>query len=135
MTFSGQGFHVLQHFLNMAGDLDSSPFPPQYSLRINYERAAVDATDLLAVHVFHLHDVEQLASRFVSIAQQFERETHLHLEIFMRFDAVSRDTYNIAVEFGEFRVSITELLALGSATGRVVLGIKINYQIFSVGCG
>ena len=33
-----------------------------------------------------------------------EREIHLHLEILVRLDAVSRDTHDIAVELGEIRV-------------------------------
>ena len=66
-----------------------------------------------------------------AVAQKLEREIHLHLEILVRFDAVARDAHNIAVEFGEFGISITELLALGCTARRVVFGIKINYQIFS----
>src|SRR5688500_1333354 len=127
MVYLGQGFHELQYFLNVIRYLHTPPFLSQYTLCVNHEGTALDSTDLLAVHVFHLHDVEQLASRFVSVAQELERETHLHLEIFVRFDAVSGDPHDIAVELGERRVSVTEILPLGSATGRVVLGIKINY--------
>ncbi len=66
---SGQGFHILQYFLDMTRYLDSTPFPPQYPLRVEHESAALYASNLLAVHIFHLHDAEQFADGFVSVAQ------------------------------------------------------------------
>lgn len=113
----------------MTGDLDSPPFPPQRPLLIQYKRAALYAANLLAIHVFQLDDVEQLADSFVGVAQKLEREIHLHFEILMRFDTVARDAHDVAVELGEFGISIAELLALGGAAWRVVFGVEINYQV------
>ena len=119
----------------MAWNLDSTPFPLQYSMAIEHESTAFYATHLLAVHVFHLDDAEQLADGFIGIAQQFKRKIHLDLEVLMRLDAVARNADNVAAKLDEIGISIAELLTFGGTAGRVVLGIKINYQTLARDCG
>ena len=51
---------------------------------------ALDAADLLAVHVLHLDHVELLAQLFVGIGDQLERKSHLRLEALVRLERVAR---------------------------------------------
>ena len=134
MILAGQSFHKLQDFLDMSGHFDTSPFAPEYPLRIDHECAPVDAADLLAVHVFHLHHTEQIANRLVRVAQQLERKIHFCLEFLVGLDVVTRNTHYVTIGVGKFGVSIPEFLAFGGASRGVVLGVKIDDQVFSMSC-
>jgi hypothetical protein len=118
----------------MSGHFDTSPFAPEYPFRIDYECTPVDAANLLAVHVFHLHHTEQVTNRLVRIAQQLERKAHLCLEFLVGLDVVTRNTHYVALGVGKFGVSIPEFLALGGAARGIVLRVKIDDQVFSMNC-
>src|SRR5690349_16372230 len=135
MILVGQGFHKLQDFLDMPRHFDTSPFAPEYPFGVDHECAPIDATDLLAVHVFHLHHPEQVANRLVRVAQQFERKIHFCLEFLMRLDVVTRNTHYVAIGIGKFGVSIPEFLAFGGASRRIILWIEIDDQVLFTGYG
>src|SRR5262245_33942195 len=67
---TSEGFSKAQYLLYVAGNLDAAPFARQLAFAIDHEGAALDAADLFAVHVFHLHDAELRADRLVRVRQQ-----------------------------------------------------------------
>src|SRR5690242_18893034 len=85
-----QVLHGLQNFLRVAGRLDTAPFAHELAFRVDQKRAALDAANFLAVHVFHFDDVELDAELLVRIGDQFEGESHFFLEALVRLQAVSR---------------------------------------------
>jgi len=112
----------------MTGDLDAAPLATQHALRIQHESAALDAANLLAVHVFHLDHAEQAADFLVFVGQQIERKAHLGLEVIVRLQAVARNADDFAAGLGELRMEVAEILALGGASGGVVLGVEVDDQ-------
>src|SRR5436853_93717 len=85
------------------------------------KRAAFDAADLLAVHVFHFDDIEGLARFLVRVREQVEREAHLRPEVLVGLQAVARDAVDVGAGLPELGVKVAKLLAFGRAAGRVVL--------------
>jgi len=56
-----QRLDSLQHFIHMAGHLQSAPFLFQQAVSANQESASLDAFDLLAVHDFVFHHAKHVA--------------------------------------------------------------------------
>src|SRR5688572_3469084 len=80
-----QCLYEFEHLLHVSGYFDAPPLSSHDAVRIDHERAAFDAPDFFAVHVFHLDDVEELACRFLRVRQEVEREAHLGAEALVRF--------------------------------------------------
>ena len=72
----------------MAVYLHTSPLTYQHSILVQHKGAALDAANLFAIHVFHLDDIKQSASAFITIGKQFEGKTELGLEVFMRLQGM-----------------------------------------------
>src|SRR5579863_7707067 len=59
-----------KYFLRVTGDLHLAPLLAQHTLAVQQKGAALDTQILLTVQTLLFDDVEQLAQRFVRIAQQ-----------------------------------------------------------------
>ena len=119
----------------MTGHFDAAPLVNQCAIRANDEGASLDAAHLLAVHIFQLEGAEQIACRFTGIREQREGQGELGFEIFMRFDAVARNTHDFAIFLLEFFMQIAKLLSFGRAARRIVLGVKVNDQMLAARAG
>ena len=53
-----KGFDEIENFPGVVGHLDAAPLATQNTLAVDDEGAALDATHLFAIHVFHFHDRE-----------------------------------------------------------------------------
>ena len=106
--------------------LYTSPFTYQHPILVQHKSAALDAANLFAIHVFHPDDVKQAASALITIGEQLEGKTELGLEVFMRLQAIPRNTHDFRIQRLEIRISIAKLLALGGAAWCRILGIKID---------
>ena len=82
----------------MTGNLDAAPFAPDDALAVQNEGAAFDAAHLPAIHVFHLDDAELIAQFFLAVGKQVEGKAVFRLEVFMRFEAVARNTVDAATQ-------------------------------------
>ena len=57
----------------------AAPFAPHDSTPVYHERTALDASNLFAIHVFHLDHVESVQA-LSSRREQLEREAHFGFE-------------------------------------------------------
>ena len=67
----------------MTGNLDAAPLAPDDTLAVEHEGAALYASHLPAVHVFHLDHAELSARDLFGIGEQIEREIMLRPEAFV----------------------------------------------------
>jgi hypothetical protein len=70
----------------------------------------------------------EVADRFISVGDQFEGESHLGLEVFVRFQAVTGDAEDQAVGLREAGHRIPKVGAFGGASRRVVFGIEVEHH-------
>ena len=108
----------------MSCDLHASPFFHYSALSVNHKRAALDAAHRLAIHLFHLHDIELQADGFVRIGNQFERQVQLGLEAFVRTQRIAADAVDFHIGGGKFGIRVTKRDIFGGAAWRVVFRIK-----------
>ena len=79
----------LQHFVNVAGYFNASPFLAKNPVFVDQEGAAVNAHVFLAVELFQLDDIELLAEGFVLVGNQVEGKCLLFAEVVVGFQAVT----------------------------------------------
>lgn len=113
----------------------STPFFHQFAISVNQKSTAFDASYLLAIHVFHFHDVEHQAKRFIRIGNQFKRQVELGFEAFMRAQAVAADAEDCGVVAGKLRGQVTKMDAFRGTAGRVVFWIEVNDEILAAVIG
>src|SRR5690606_17580473 len=85
----------------------------------------------LAIKLLELDDIEQLTEGFVRIADQLKRKALLGLEVGVAFEAVAGYAEDQCVGLGERIVQVAEVLALGGAAWRAVLGIEVKDDVFA----
>jgi len=107
----------------------------QNAVAVDDEGAAFDAAHLLAIHVFHFHDREQIADGFVGVGAKFEGQRLLGLEVLVRLQAVARNSQYYRVDRDELRMEVAELLRLGGTAWRAVLGVEIDDNDLAGLCG
>ena len=132
--FSGEGskgFNEVKDFLCVSRSLDAAPFTAQYALTVNDKGAALNAAHQFAIQFFLFDDSKLCTQGFIGIGNQLERQVLFGLEVFMRFDAVTRNPGDDATGLEKFFMQVTELLRFGGASGRAVLGVKIKDQGFA----
>src|SRR6266511_455624 len=120
------GFNKIEHLLGVTGNLDSAPFAPENAVAVEHEGAALDPAHLLSVHVFHLHDSELAADFLGLVRKQLEGKAHLGLEIFVRPEAIARDSDYRTSRLLELGVEIAELRPFVGAARGVVLRVEIK---------
>jgi hypothetical protein len=123
-----QGLQGSQYLGCMAVGLDAAPLSSESSVAVDEEGAAFDTLDLFAVHILQLDDIEQAASSFIGIAEQFERQAQPGFEALVRLDAVARYAPDAAAGLEKLGMQIAELLRLGRAAGCAVLGVEVDHQ-------
>jgi len=123
---SSDNLDGVQHVLRMSRYLDAAPLFCDRAICIDEKSAALNATYLLAIHVFQLHDTEQIAYAFIGIGKQFEGETHICLEFLVCRDTVPGNTKDMIAKRAELWVQVAKLHAFAGASGRVVARIEIN---------
>ena len=98
---------------------------------INYERVARRKFD-------GSHIVERTVGSghlMFSVRQQFEVQTFLCAELFVRVDAVNADTQDNRIPLAELRLVFLKIVRLDCAAGRHVLWIKVeNHPLALVVC-
>jgi hypothetical protein len=60
---------------HMASHLNATPLLLENAFAVKEEGAAVNASNLFAVHIFHFDDIKDRAQFFFGIGNQFKRET------------------------------------------------------------
>ena len=122
----------LQHSFDMPWHLHPAPFLPQHAVSVDEEGASVYAEIFLAVELFQLDHVEQLAKPFVLVADQLEREALLGLEVFVGFETVSRYAEHDRIGRDESIVLVAKALALGGAARSVVLRVEVQDHLLAL---
>ncbi len=117
---------------DMPGHLHAAPLLAQYAVPVDQEGAAVDAHVFLAVELLQLDHVEQLADRFILVADQFEGEFLFALEVLVGLQAVAGDAEDLGIGLLERRVLVAEALALGGATGGAVLRVEVQDDLLAL---
>ena len=117
-----------EDFRRMAVGLHGPPFAAQDSVAVDQEGAAFDAAHLLPVHLFHLHDAEQVAGQFVRVGDQFEGQAQLGLEPLVRLEAIPGDPEHRRPGGHQFAVQVAELARLRRAAGSVVLRVEVDHH-------
>lgn len=115
----------------MPFDLYLAPSLPQDALGIDQEGAALDASDLFAIHRFHLDHIKGLAEGLFFVGEKFEREALLGFKIFLRFEAVpggAKYDGGLSPEFGDGRCKIETFLCAARGAG---FGIEIEDDGFA----
>ena len=102
---------------------------------VKNKRTALDAAHFFTIHVFLLDYAEQVAGRFIDIRKQGKRQGEFSLEILVRLERVARNADDLALGFCKVTIQIAELLRLGGAARRIVLGVKINHQMLAARAG
>ena len=113
-------------FLCVVGYLHPAPLAPQHSFAIDDKGTTLDTANLFAVHRLHLDHREAGTERLFAVGKQIEGQLLFDLEVFVRFEAVTRDADDDGSRTDELRMQITELLRLGGASRRAVLGVEIK---------
>src|SRR5450830_1064119 len=120
--------YEFQHFFYVSGNLHASPFFHYSALSVNNKRTALDTAYRLAIHLFHLHDVEQQANGFVRIGNQFERQLQLGFEILVRAQGIAADAIDFRAGGDKLRIRVAEGHILSRATWGVVLWIEKQHR-------
>src|ERR1700739_4750753 len=120
--------YEFQHFFYVSGNLHASPFFHQSALSVNNKRTALDTAYCLAIHLFHLHDVEQQADGFVRIGNQFERQFQLGLEILVRAQGIAADAVYFGTGGEKLRIRVAEGHVFSRATWSVVFWIEKQHR-------
>ena len=90
----------------------------------NYVGGALDARDLLAVHVLFFDDAEAVADGLVGVGQERVLQVVLFCELLLRFHGVARDAEDDDSRFLQLGEVVSEAAGFDGATGRVGLGIE-----------
>ena len=83
----------------MALGLDLGKNLQQALVRANQKRSALDAANLLAIHVLIAHHVKLIAHLLIDIGEQRVGQTIFFLEFLLRFRRVARNTEHHRARF------------------------------------
>src|SRR6185312_3772402 len=116
-----RGRDGVEHFLRVAGDFHLAPFPYEFAVGVDQERAAHHAHVALAVQHLFMDHVERPAPGFVGVGHQREGQRLFFREPGMRGDRIARDADNLRTALAKLRVEVAEILRLGGTAGGAVL--------------
>ena len=112
----------------MPFDFDLAPLTPQHSMFVDQEGAALNPLVFFAIHLLLLNHIKQPAQAFIGVADQFEGEALLGLEVLVSTQAVFGYAQYQCMRGYEIGMQVTEVLAFGGAARGVVLGVEIDHQ-------
>ena len=115
----------------MARHFHAAPLLAQHALFVDQEGAAVNAEVFLAVELFQLDHVEQLAQGLVLVRDQLEREGLLALEVFMGLQAVTRDAKDQRIGGLEVGITVAKALAFSGAAWCAVFRVELNQHLLA----
>ena len=96
------------------------------------ERCALDAHDLLAVHVLLFDHAEGVADLLVGVGEQSEGEIVLLLELLLGFGFIGGDAENDEAGLLEFCVRVAEPARFNRSTGSVCFGVEEQHHVLSL---
>lgn len=111
--------------------LDLAPLAAKFTACIDQKSAALDAHELATVQRFFLDDVKLATQFLIRIGQQLKWKRLFLPEFFVCGDVVARDTEDHSIQASKLAVQITKVLPLGGATGRGILGVKVENHVLS----
>src|SRR5687768_1378005 len=118
-----------QNFPGVPLDADLAPFAADRALRVDQERAALDAHHLAPVHVLLPPCSEQRGDRVVLVRAELERELHLVLELAVRLESVRRNAEYPRAGAPEGGREVAEVAALERAARRVVARVEVDDEV------
>lgn len=95
------------------------------------ECGALHAHDRLAVHFLFLENAVKVYRFLVLVRKKYEGQSVFRGEIIMRSDGILTYTYDHGVIIDQFVGEIPEAYRFRSATGSIVFGIEIHYDLFA----
>ena len=79
----------MKHLGHVAVYFYTTPFFNQAAVFVDDKCTALYATNLFAIHVFHLDHAKKIAGQFFCVCQQIKGKSELRFKVFVRFDAVA----------------------------------------------
>lgn len=110
----------------MTIDFDTAPFAHNDALWVDQKRTALNAANLFAIHVFHFDHIKRLASDFIAVRDQFKGKAVFGLEVFVRFERITRNAENDGIGFEKCCMHVTELHPLRGTAWGSILGVEIQ---------
>lgn len=120
-----------QHFFRVTLGLDLGEHVRDPTLRINEERGAFDAHNLLAIHVLLFDHIEGLSHLLVRVGEQRERQVILLLKLLQRCGLIGRNAQNYRAGFLYLAVCVAEPARLDSSPWRVSFGEEVHHHVLS----
>ena len=93
---------------------------------VNYEGAALDASDLFAVHILFYHHVKYRAQLLVSVGYQGYSQVVLGAEILVLAVAIARYAEKSYVMRGEGLSKVAKFFIFNGAAWSIVSGVKVQ---------
>ena len=123
--------YLLQHLTGIFCRLDIRERLDDDSVFVNQVRGAHYAKRFVAVEGFLLPNVVGLDGGLFGVGEEGERKVEFLLEFFVRGDAVLADADDFRAFFTEMRKEFRKCARLFGAARGVVLGIKIQHNLFA----
>ena len=124
----------LQSFQNlprMVARLHLIEHPGNEAVFVYHHRGAVHAVEEFAVQRFRSPDAIRFEDGFVGIGQQRERKLVFGLEPEVRCRAVGTDAEHLEAALAQRIVVVAQVAGFRCTTGRIVLGIKKQNELFT----
>ena len=112
-------------------DFHLAPLLIESTVAVDQKGAALDAAYLLAIHILHLDDIEEIAQLLTDVRDQLKWELLLCLEILLSLEAVPGCAQNDAGLAAELVDGGAEISPLLGAAGGARPGIEIDDQRFA----
>ena len=120
-----------KHGFSMIGNLHPWPYRRDPTIAIDQKRCTLHAHILSSVHGFLHPDAISLANTFRFVGPQCDPQRVLRFEGSMTGQAIGRNADDFRVRLGESGTQCIEVDRFTGTSARVVLGIEIDYELFS----
>ena len=122
------GFDGCQDFLGVAFRFDFGEDLEQRLVGTNKKSSALDAHNLLAVHVLFLEHPKLIAHDFVYICEEWIRQVELLAEFALGLRGVARNAQDNGAGLLEFLEGVAKSAGLDGTARGVCLGVKEEYH-------
>lgn len=98
LTIFSLNFHCLQHLFSMSRRFYASKDVDQFPGFVKDKSGSVDTHDILAIHLFRLHDVKIVMGGLIRVTKKYKIQILLFNKLKVRFDRVPADPDNLGIQ-------------------------------------